>query len=193
MIDAASRASTNSIAGEIGGLTLTPGVLTSLSSVQITGTLTLDAQNDASAMWIFQTGTTLTVINKAKVVLCFCLFAQPHLMERRHICHHPPGLSSERSWRSSPSPLQCALCARQLGSLPWKCRGWLSSCSCVPGSVRRGPSGAAGSKRSHAASRASTGAVAGDLSGLTLAPGVNTSQSDISVTCTPGSSRSTHP
>jgi hypothetical protein len=47
----------------LGGLTLAPGVYkTAGGSMQITGSdLTLDAQGDATAVWIFKTASTLTV------------------------------------------------------------------------------------------------------------------------------------
>lgn len=50
-------------AGQLGGLTLVPGVYKSASSAfQITGSdLTLDAQGDDNAVWVFQMATTLTV------------------------------------------------------------------------------------------------------------------------------------
>jgi hypothetical protein len=50
-------------AGELGGLVLTPGTYTSASGTFcITGgDLTLDAQGDPNAVWIFQMATTLTV------------------------------------------------------------------------------------------------------------------------------------
>ncbi|MBB3054888.1 InlB B-repeat-containing protein [Mucilaginibacter gotjawali] len=50
-------------AGELGGLTLTPGVYKSASGTfNITnGNLTLDAQGDPNAVWIFQTAAGLTV------------------------------------------------------------------------------------------------------------------------------------
>ncbi len=60
--DAKDR-SLNSISksGEIGGETLAPGLYTSLSSLQITGILTLDAGGDPNAVWIFQMpSSTLT-------------------------------------------------------------------------------------------------------------------------------------
>lgn len=44
----------------LGGLTLTPGVYCFSSSAAITGTLTLNAQGNPNAVWVFQTGTTLT-------------------------------------------------------------------------------------------------------------------------------------
>jgi len=50
-------------AGELGGLTLTPGVYKSASGTfKITnGNLTLDAMGDSNAVWIFQTASGLTV------------------------------------------------------------------------------------------------------------------------------------
>lgn len=50
-------------AGQLGGLTLAPGVYKAAGgSFLITGTdLTLDAQGDVNAVWVFQMATTLTV------------------------------------------------------------------------------------------------------------------------------------
>ncbi|MEU7658039.1 ice-binding family protein [Streptomyces lincolnensis] len=45
---------------EFGGQTLTAGLYRANSSAQITGTLTLDAQGDPSAVWVFQIGSSLT-------------------------------------------------------------------------------------------------------------------------------------
>jgi hypothetical protein len=62
--DLASRAGgTDPGAGQLGGLTLLPGVYKSASGAfLITGSdLTLDAQGDANAVWIFQMASTLTV------------------------------------------------------------------------------------------------------------------------------------
>jgi hypothetical protein len=58
--DAQSRTGAVTMAGDIGGSTLTPGVYNSASSVAITGTLVLDAQGNPDAAWIFQIGSTLT-------------------------------------------------------------------------------------------------------------------------------------
>src|SRR5659263_127105 len=58
--DAAGRTPVTTIATELGGTTLTAGVYDSASGTfGITGTLTLDAQGDPNAVFIFQTGTTL--------------------------------------------------------------------------------------------------------------------------------------
>ncbi|HWD95596.1 MAG TPA: ice-binding family protein [Acidimicrobiales bacterium] len=56
-------------AGTIGGTTLSPGVYTSASAMQLTGPVTLDAGGDASAVFIFQAGSTLTTASGASVVL----------------------------------------------------------------------------------------------------------------------------
>ena len=50
-------------AGQLGGLVLAPGVYTATggSFAVTTGNLTLDAQGDANATWVFQTATSLTV------------------------------------------------------------------------------------------------------------------------------------
>lgn len=53
---------------DLGGLTLTPGVYCFDTSAQLTGTLTLDFQGNSSAVFIFQTGSTLTTGSNARVV-----------------------------------------------------------------------------------------------------------------------------
>jgi hypothetical protein len=54
--------STGVLAAEIGNTTIHPGVYTNASSVGITlGPLTLDAQGDPNASWVFQIGSSLTV------------------------------------------------------------------------------------------------------------------------------------
>ncbi|MDK9699911.1 MAG: Ig-like domain-containing protein [bacterium] len=59
-----------SVAGNIGGQTLAPGLYHSTSSLAISsGDLTLDAQGDANAVWIFQMASTLTVTTGRHVVL----------------------------------------------------------------------------------------------------------------------------
>jgi type VI secretion system secreted protein VgrG len=52
---------------DLGGLTLTSGVYHFNSSAQLTGTLTLDAQGDNNAYWVFQIGTTLTTASNSVV------------------------------------------------------------------------------------------------------------------------------
>jgi Ice-binding-like len=46
--------------GDLGGRTLPPGVYSAASSIGITGTVTLDAQGNPNAVWVFQIGSTLT-------------------------------------------------------------------------------------------------------------------------------------
>jgi len=46
--------------GNLGGLTLTPGVYHFSSSADLTGTLTLDDQGNPDAVFVFQIGTSLT-------------------------------------------------------------------------------------------------------------------------------------
>jgi Ice-binding-like len=59
-----------SISGNLGGLTLTPGLYVSTSSLAISaGDLTLDAQDDSDAVFIFQMMSTLTTTVGRQVVL----------------------------------------------------------------------------------------------------------------------------
>jgi hypothetical protein len=67
--DAAGRAPAVTVAGDLGGQTLTPGVYNAATTLGITGTLTLDAQGDAGGVFIIQTGTTLTTAAGSNVVL----------------------------------------------------------------------------------------------------------------------------
>ena len=52
---------------DLGGLTLTPGVYCFSSSAQLTGTLTLNAQGNPAAVFIFKTGSTLTTASSSVV------------------------------------------------------------------------------------------------------------------------------
>ncbi|MEO8084960.1 MAG: ice-binding family protein, partial [Ardenticatenales bacterium] len=54
---------------DLGGLTLTPGVYCYASSALLTGTLTLDAQGDADAVFIFQIGSSLTTASASSVLV----------------------------------------------------------------------------------------------------------------------------
>ena len=54
---------------DLGGLTLTAGVYCFSSTAQLTGTLTLDAQGDPAAVFIFQVGSALTTASNSKVVV----------------------------------------------------------------------------------------------------------------------------
>ena len=58
------------VAGNLGGQTLTPGLYKSTSSLAISsGNLTLDAQGDANAVFIFQMASTLTTTAGLQVIL----------------------------------------------------------------------------------------------------------------------------
>ncbi|HXJ72465.1 MAG TPA: ice-binding family protein, partial [Candidatus Dormibacteraeota bacterium] len=58
------------VAGNLGGQTLTPGLYKSTSSLEISsGDLTLDAQGDANAVFIFQIASTLTTTSGRQVIL----------------------------------------------------------------------------------------------------------------------------
>jgi hypothetical protein len=58
------------VAGNLGGMTLAPGLYKSTSSLSITsGDLTLDAQGDPDAVWIFQMASTLTTTMGRQVIL----------------------------------------------------------------------------------------------------------------------------
>ncbi|MEA2710287.1 MAG: hypothetical protein QOF78_2888 [Phycisphaerales bacterium] len=73
--DAVSRTVTSqSLPGNMGGLTFTPGLYTNSTSVLISGAgplnnVTLDAQGDANAIFIFKMGSTLTTGPGAQVIL----------------------------------------------------------------------------------------------------------------------------
>jgi hypothetical protein len=59
-----------SVAGNLGGQTLAPGLYKSTSSLEISsGNLTLDAQGDGDAVFIFQMASTLTTTAGRQVVL----------------------------------------------------------------------------------------------------------------------------
>ena len=68
--DAAGRTPVTTIPTELGGTTLTPGVYDSGDGTfQITGTLTLDAQGDPDAVFIFKTASTLITASSSQVSL----------------------------------------------------------------------------------------------------------------------------
>src|SRR4029077_873713 len=68
--DAAGRTGAITLAGNIGGQTLTPGLYNSTSSLEISsGDLTLDAQGNANAVFIFQMGSTLVTTSGRQVIL----------------------------------------------------------------------------------------------------------------------------
>jgi hypothetical protein len=70
--DAAGRTCTDivTLSGNIGGLTLTPGLYKSTSSLAISsGDLTFDAKGDANAVFIIQIASSLTTTSGRKVIL----------------------------------------------------------------------------------------------------------------------------
>jgi hypothetical protein len=68
--DAAARLATTTYdpVFDLVGLTLTSGVYNDPTSLFLSGTLTLDAQGDPNAVWIFQAGTTLITSSYSSVV-----------------------------------------------------------------------------------------------------------------------------
>ena len=66
---AAAACSADLTGQDLGGQTLTPGIYCFSSSAQLTGTLTLNAQGNANASFIFKTGSTLTTASASSVVL----------------------------------------------------------------------------------------------------------------------------
>ena len=66
---ASGAASTGVASADLGGQTLFAGVYTNATSIGITGTLTLDAQGNPNAQFIFQMGSTLTTASNSSVLL----------------------------------------------------------------------------------------------------------------------------
>src|SRR4029077_15162279 len=54
---------------DLGGLTLTPGVYCFSSTAQLTGTLTLNALGNASALFLFKIGSALTTASGSSVTV----------------------------------------------------------------------------------------------------------------------------
>jgi hypothetical protein len=69
--NAVGQASNQAISADLANpaATLTPGVYTSTSSMGLTGALTLDAQGNADAIFVFQADTTLTTGSASRVLL----------------------------------------------------------------------------------------------------------------------------
>jgi hypothetical protein len=67
--DAAGRSSTATVSADLAGRTLTSGVYTSASSLGLSGALTLDAQGDPNAVFVFQAGSSLIVGSGSQVNL----------------------------------------------------------------------------------------------------------------------------
>jgi hypothetical protein len=76
--DAAGQTCTTTYASptDIGGSTLTPGVYCFASSGAITGTLTLNEQNDPDAVFIFKFGSGLTTASNSNVIFTHPLIGQ---------------------------------------------------------------------------------------------------------------------
>jgi hypothetical protein len=69
--DAATRTPLVSFgpAANLSGMTLLPGIYNSSSSLEFSGTLTLDAAGDPAAFWIFQAGSTLVTAPGSSISL----------------------------------------------------------------------------------------------------------------------------
>jgi LPXTG-motif cell wall-anchored protein len=65
--DAAGRTPFSNLASELGGTTLVPGVYR-IGAAQLTGTLTLNAQGNGQAVFIFQVSSTLITASDSRVV-----------------------------------------------------------------------------------------------------------------------------
>jgi len=68
-IDAAGRSGSTSVAGDLVGQTFTAGVYKSTSSLAVSGDVTLDAQGNSAAVFIFQISSTLTTGSGSHIVL----------------------------------------------------------------------------------------------------------------------------
>jgi hypothetical protein len=67
--DAAGRTPVTTVSKDLGGQTLAPGVYKATSGLGLTGTLTLDAHNNPSAVFIFQAVSTLITASSSTVKL----------------------------------------------------------------------------------------------------------------------------
>jgi len=67
--DSAARRPSTPLTGVLGGRTLAAGVYSFNSSAQLTGPLTLNAQNNTQSVWIFQTGSSLITVSYSSVRL----------------------------------------------------------------------------------------------------------------------------
>lgn len=65
----AAMACGTTISADMGGTTIAPGVYCSASSVGVTGTLTLNGQGNANALFVIQAGSTLTTGTTANIAL----------------------------------------------------------------------------------------------------------------------------
>jgi hypothetical protein len=67
--DAAGRTPVTTVSKDLGGQTLAPGVYHAAKAMSLTGTVTLDAQGDPSAVFVFQAGSTLITASSSTVEL----------------------------------------------------------------------------------------------------------------------------
>ena len=67
--DAAGRTGAASVSGDLGGLTLTPGLYQSTSFLNLTGALRLDGQGNTNSVFIFQIASALTTFSGSQVIL----------------------------------------------------------------------------------------------------------------------------
>jgi LPXTG-motif cell wall-anchored protein len=67
--DAAGRTPATTVTADLGGQTLVAGVYNSAAALALTGTLTLDGQNNPDAVFVFQAGSTLTTAGSSVVRL----------------------------------------------------------------------------------------------------------------------------
>ncbi len=67
--DAAGRGPATAESADLGGQTLTPGVYASTANPNLTGTVTLDAQGDPNAVFVFQMASTLITASGSNVAL----------------------------------------------------------------------------------------------------------------------------
>lgn len=67
--DAAGRTPATSVTADLGGQTLVGGVYNAAAAMALTGTLTLDGQNNPDTVWVFQAGSTLTTAGSSVVSL----------------------------------------------------------------------------------------------------------------------------
>jgi hypothetical protein len=66
--DAAGRATSATVSADLGGQKLVPGVYTG-GTLGLTGTLTLDAQGDPQAVFVFQSASTLITASSSRVTV----------------------------------------------------------------------------------------------------------------------------
>jgi hypothetical protein len=67
--DAAGRAATASVAGDLVGKTLTAGVYKSTGTLNVSGALTLNGQGNPNSVFIFQVASDLTTASASHIVL----------------------------------------------------------------------------------------------------------------------------